>query len=63
MKIEEIVYFCVDKNQKIVSNPYWTKHEAILHMEETEFPEPWISLYKEGYRVYKRSIFRNPNWK
>lgn len=54
--MKKSIYFCVDKNKKIVSDPYWEKQYAIIHMEETHFPDNWQKLYRHGFRIIKRTV-------
>lgn len=50
----KVIYYCVDSNGKVVSNPYWDKNEVIIHMEEIKFPYMWKKLRdRMGYRIEK----------
>ena len=62
LKLEQKVYFGLDPNRNIVTEPYWEKRGVIQHIEETEFPLEWRQLYRKGYRIEYRMIFQNPNW-
>ena len=50
------IYFVVDPRRVIITNPYWEKSGAIIHIEETRFPLTWKQLYRQGYRIHKIQV-------
>lgn len=57
MRAQEKVWFCMTKDGKIVSHPYWNKRDVIIHMEEIEYPADWKQLRKMGYVIEYRMIY------
>ena len=55
--MEKKIYWVGEANTNLIhTDPYWEKSMAIMHIEETLFPDTWEKLYKLGLRIKSKEI-------